>query len=423
MPRLVHRPPAYRRHKSTNQAVVSFFGDKIYLGSYGSPRSLARYQELLKKWERARHQESAKALSTDELGPPPNSRNSISLTAVKLREKRQCGRPITISELIFVYRNHTQRYYQKNGEVTREAGVIDDALRILRKHYGNTCLTEFGPVALDALREAMIDELDWSRKYVNKQVSRIRSMFKWAAAKEIVDASVSAALRELPGLKKGRSRARETKRIKVVRDSVIDATLQTLPETVADMVRIQRLTSARPGEICSMAPADVDTTGDVWIYRPVEYKTEHFEKDRIIAIGPRAQKILAKYFAGRAPEAFCFSPAESEAKRRAQATANRKTPRSCGNRPGSNRVSSPRRPANDGYTTASYRRAIHRACEKLGIEKWSPNRLRHTASTEIRRRFGIDAARAVDGHSAASTTEIYAELDLSKAIEVMRTLG
>src|SRR5688572_16824960 len=179
MPRLVHRPPAYRRHKSTNQAVVSFFGDKIYLGSYGSPRSLMRYQELLKKWERARHQESANALRNNELGPPPTSSNRVSLTAAKLREKHQCGRPITISELIFVYRNHTQQYYQKNGEVTREAGVIDDALRILRKHYGNTCLTDFGPVALDELRGAMIDELDWSRKYINKQVSRIRSMFKW----------------------------------------------------------------------------------------------------------------------------------------------------------------------------------------------------------------------------------------------------
>ena len=49
MPRLVHRPPAYRRHKSTQQAVVSFLGKKVYLGPYGSPHSHARYQELLKK--------------------------------------------------------------------------------------------------------------------------------------------------------------------------------------------------------------------------------------------------------------------------------------------------------------------------------------------------------------------------------------
>ena len=48
MPRLFHRPPLYRLHKSTKQAVVSFFGNKIYLGPYGSPRSHERYQEILK---------------------------------------------------------------------------------------------------------------------------------------------------------------------------------------------------------------------------------------------------------------------------------------------------------------------------------------------------------------------------------------
>lgn len=99
------------------------------------------------------------------------------------------------------------------------------------------------------------------------------------------------------------------------------------------MVRIQRLTSARPGEICSMVPADIDRTEDVWIYRPVEYKTEHFDKDRVIAIGPRAQKVLAPYLADRDPNAFCFSLAESEARRRAAAAAGRKTPLSCGKRP------------------------------------------------------------------------------------------
>ncbi len=325
--------------------------------------------------------------------------------------------------MIFVYRKHTREYYRKNGEVTREAGVINDALRILRQHYGTTFAANFGPVALDELRDTMIDELDWSRKYINKQVNRIRCMFKWASAKEIDDAGMSTSLRELSGLKKGRSRARDTSRVRIISDSVVNATLAVLPDVIADMVRVQRLTSARPGEICSMAPIDIDRSSDVWIYRPQEFETEHFEKDRIIAIGPRAQQVLAPYLVDREPEAFCFSPAESVSRRRASAAAKRKRPLSTGSRPGSNRVASPRRKANDRYTTDSYRRAIHRAYDKLKIEKWSPNRLRHTASTEIRRRFGIDTARAVDGHSAASTTEIYAELDLSKAVEVMRSLG
>lgn len=421
MPRLFHRPPKYRLHKSTKQAIVSLFGERLYLGPYGSRRSHRRYQEVLKQWETARHDQAQQERPT-----PPNDEAkplAESVTPAMLRDKRLVGSPVTISELIYVYRQHTHEYYRKNGEVTREAGAIDDALRILRKHHATSFAGDFGPLALDELRNAMIDELDWSRKYINKQVNRIRAMFKWASSKEIVDASIPAGLRELAGLKKGRTRARETERVTTVADSVIDATLPHLPPMIADMVRVQRLTSARPGEICSMAPGDIDRTGEVWIYRPAEHKTEHFEKDRIIAIGPQAQAVLAQYIDGRDADCFCFSPAESERRRRALATAQRKTPLSCGNRSGTNRASKPKRSASDRYTTASYRRAIHRACTKANVEKWSPNRIRHTASTEIRKRFGIDAARAVDGHGSTTTTEIYAELDLQKAIDVMRAVG
>ena len=423
MPRLFHRPPKYRLHKTTKQAVVSFFGKHIYLGPYGSQRSLQRYQEVLTEWEYLRDRERDD-IQADSKHRAPDTNGEVSgVTASTLREKNLAGSPIAICELILVYRRHTHQYYRKNGEVTREAGAIDDALRILRRHHALTYASDFGPVLLDQLRESMIDELDWSRKYINKQVNRIRGMFKWASSQEIIDVSITRALRELPGLKKGRTRARETKRVTLVSDADIDATIPALPEVVADMVRVQRLTSARPGEICSMSPDDIDRSGDVWIYRPAEHKTEHYEKDRFIAIGPRAQKILTTYMEGRREDVFCFSPAESERRRREQASAARKTPAKYGNRAGTNRVNSPKRKPAKRYNTGSYRRAIHRACEKSGVEKWSPNRIRHTASTEIRKYFGIDAARAVDGHSAASTTEIYAELDMSKAIEVMRKLG
>ena len=422
MPRLFHRPPSYRRHKSTNQAVVSFLGKKIYLGPYGSEKSHERYQEILKQWEKARHQQQ-QSKKADEWAGGKSKQVVDAITKDSLRAKRRVGKPISIAELILVYRRHTHSYYRKDGEVTREAGAIDDALRILRKHHGLTFVTNFGPVALGKLRDAMIDELDWSRKYINKQVNRIRAMFSWAASQEIVDAEIPLTLKTLSGLKKGRTRAREIERVKPVEDKVIDATLVQLPEVVADMVRLQRLTSARPGEVCSISPSDIDMTGDVWIYTPARHKTEHFEKDRVIAIGPRAQAILAPYLDTTRPEECCFSPAVSEMRRRAKATANRKTPLKYGNRRGTNCKPLPKLRAGDRYTSASYRRAIHRASSRAGVEKWSPNRIRHTASTEIRKRFGIDAARAVDGHGSANTTEIYAELDLQKAVEVMKEVG
>ncbi|MEP6167120.1 MAG: site-specific integrase, partial [Rhodopirellula bahusiensis] len=178
----------------------------------------------------------------------------------------------------------------------------------------------------------------------------------------------------------------------------------------------------RPGEVCSLRPCDVDRSGDVWVYTPSEHKTEHHEKERAIAIGPKAQVLLEPYLERRA-NSFCFSPAESEERRRAKAAAARTTPLSCGNRRGTNRRKTPKRTPRDRYFTDSYRRAIHRACDKLKIEKWAPNRLRHTSATQVRREFGIEAAQVVCGHESAEVTQIYAERDLELAKKVARAVG
>ena len=54
---------------------------------------------------------------------------------------------------------------------------------------------------------------------------------------------------------------------------------------------------------------------------------------------------------------------------------------------------------------------------------WSPNQLRHTAATEIRREFGIEAAQNTLGHSSPAVTLIYAERSLDQVREVMEKLG
>ncbi len=73
-----------------------------------------------------------------------------------------------------------------------------------------------------------------------------------------------------------------------VADDIIEATLARLPAIVADMVRFQRLTGCRPGEVCCLRPGDVRRTDDagraldVWEYRPARHKTEHHGRDRVI---------------------------------------------------------------------------------------------------------------------------------------------
>ncbi len=75
------------------------------------------------------------------------------------------------------------------------------------------------------------------------------------------------------------------------------------------------------------------------------------------------------------------------------------------------------------YTPQAYSQCIRKVCENQGIPHWSPNQLRHNAATRLRKEFGIDVARAVLSHSSLSTTEIYAEIDLAKAVAAMERVG
>lgn len=207
-----------------------------------------------------------------------------------------------------------------------------------------------------------------------------------------------------------------------VGDGDIQVTLQHLPRVVADLVRFQRLTGCRPTEACSVRPRDINRDGPVWVCRPESHKTEHHGRERLIAVGPDGQRVLGPYL-NRGPDEYCFSPSESESLRLEAKHAQRETPISRGNRPGSNRKPSPARPAGSRYTKDSYNRAIARACKKAGIEKWTPNQLRHTRATEVRKAFGLEASQVTLGHSNANVTQIYAERDLAKAIEVALKLG
>ena len=107
--------------------------------------------------------------------------------------------------------------------------------------YGHTSARDFGPLALKAVREKMIDQ-DYTRIHVNHCVGCVKRCFKWAVENELVPATVHQGLDCVAGLKKGRSRAKESGKVLPVPDEVIEATLPFMLHPVAAMVRIQRLT-------------------------------------------------------------------------------------------------------------------------------------------------------------------------------------
>src|SRR5262249_5254607 len=91
------------------------------------------------------------------------------------------GTGISVSELILPYYRFAQSYYPADGDTTSEVRSIREALRPVRRLFGDQSAASVGPLALKAVRQAMIDQ-GWCRTHVNHQVHRVRRMFRWGVS-------------------------------------------------------------------------------------------------------------------------------------------------------------------------------------------------------------------------------------------------
>lgn len=385
------RPPKYRRHKAKNLAVVTLDGRDHYLGKYGTAASHEAYRRLTAEWMLAG-------------GKRPPSRHDA-----------------TVAEVLAAYLRFARGYYIKNGEPTNEIPMLKRVMGIVKRLYGRELAGDFGPLALKACRQQMIEE-GWCRNQVNKQTDRVKRVFKWAASEELIPGGVYESLRTVAGLRKGRTEARESRPVVPVDDAVVMSTVERLSPIVAAMVMLQRYTGARPGEICELRPGDVNRAGAVWEYVPQSHKVEHHDRPRVIFIGPKGQAMLLPYLL-RAPGAYCFAPQEAMELMRAERAAARATPMSCGNRAGTNRRKKPKRVPRAKYNAMTYGRAIRRAAELAGVPVWSPHRLRHSFATEVRKTHGLEAVQVTLGHSRADVTQTYAQRDFALAARVAAEVG
>jgi integrase len=196
------------------------------------------------------------------------------------------------------------------------------------------------------------------------------------------------------------------------------------------MIEVQRLCGGRPQDIVLLRAIDIDMTGDIWEYRPQRYKTEHHndggadDRERIVFLGPKAQVLLKPYLTLNLTD-YLFSPKRSEAQRNARKREGRKSKRwpSHVRLQEWKRARRKRALLRDRYDVASYRRAIRRACLQAGVPIWSPNQLRHSAGTDIRKRYGLEASQACLGHAELGVTQVYAEVDRETARRVMAEIG
>lgn len=437
------RIPTLTLHKATGQGRVRLDGIDVYLGKHGTPECEANYHRAIAEWLNRK----ASQVGTEE------------------RDDKDL--PLSVARLIDHYLRFCEGYYVgKDGQPASAIWRIKGACEVLNAQFGNTKAEDFGPLKLMQTRDILVQQGVLCRKSINERIQSIVRMFKWGTAHELVPAGIYQALQAVEGLKRGRTKAKDRPKIKPVALEVVEATLPHCPPHVREMVQLQLLSGCRPGEIVLLRPMDIDTDGDVWLFTPLTHKTEHHDKERRIYFGPKAQDILRPLLEGLQPDDWVFSPRRSEAIRNAKRGKNRQTPRwpshMARNLKKRMRPEDRDRQPKARYTTNSYRRAILRACEfafempahltgnsiyltckkleepeksnvgeKLREQAniwrerhcWSPNQLRHTRATELRKEVGVDAASVILGHSGLQVTAIYAEADEEKARRIMREHG
>jgi len=156
------RIPKLCRHKSREQGYVTLDGREHYLGHWPPrvgrrppPDVQARYDELIAGW-----------LANGKRLPSEST-------------------PLTINDLILAYVTWAETHYVPRRKKDDQNRFIRYALKVVRRAFGRTPAAEFGPKRLRVVQQAMI-ELDWCPSTLNAQVDRVRRMFKWAVAEELV---------------------------------------------------------------------------------------------------------------------------------------------------------------------------------------------------------------------------------------------
>lgn len=372
-----------KRPSGKHTAYVTLSGVRVYLGEYGTPEAQERYNRETAAWL-AR----GRALPVDQ-------------------------QDITVAELTSVYTSYIEREYTQSPGVRERVRL---SILPLTDMYSRLLVSEFGPVALKAIREYMIDA-KLSLKTINERISILKAVFRYGAENELIPGEVYYRIQAVKPLQRGKSRCKQPRVVRPVPAKDVDKTLPYLTPSVRAAVQVQRLTGARSSEILNLKPKDIDRTGDVWVAHLEAHKTACHGKTRTLCFGPKAQAILKPFILKRKPGEYLFSPWDHFEERK----ENRIGP---GRRP--NQKPNPRksdRTINDHYKSAAYGRCIARACQAAGVAPWFPHQLRHLAATELRALYGTEAARAILGHSSLKTTEVYAEADEQVSIKIMGEIG
>ncbi len=364
-----HSVPSYRLHKSTGQAVCYINRTAKYLGIHDTPESRLAYAKLLTELQAESGKSSAHAPGRMER---------------------------TVSELLLKFASDPEGLPKYSNA---EQHCLQGVIRIVRTMFGDTMANDFGPLRLRAVRESMLQgeaptdgtpkkklRKPWSHSFTNRQVKRLRHIFRLGVSWEYLSQTVVDALGSVPSLNDPNAGSRQ-------RTAVPNDNLQAVREKLSkqlhvDLFDLMLLTGSRPGELLGsrssdgLRTCDLDRRGEVWRVDLKKHKTTHKGKSRTLYFHPKAQLILRRYLRDDAPEVPMFSIRRDH-----------------------------------------FGKVVRSACEAAGVPEFTPHWIRHTVATKTADDMGIEAAQRLVGHASSAMTEHYTKAAEKLAIEASRRLG
>jgi integrase len=380
MPRKAAWPPKVQFHRASGRDRIRVNGDDYYLGPHDSEESRVELARLM-----------------------------VELAAGRAPAPALPGEDPSVAQVVEAWRASPQ------GEVrlsARDRCHYRLALAALVGPHAETPAAAFRARQLREVRDLMVAGRGWCPRHANRQVGRLRALWRWAEEQELVPAGSWHQLRTLPEL-----RTQPAKRREVMREEV-DRIAAQCRAPVRAMLWLLWHTGMRPAEVVIMRPCDIDTgggatrnvapaneapggaektlknVGDVWVYRPASHKKAWRGESREVALGPACQQILAPWLAHARPQGHLFRPRQCAARGR-----------QC-------------------YRPEHLSRYLRLAAGRAGIAGFYPYLLRHAFRLRATRELGLDFARAAMGHTSMAMTAEYAKgADMAQAAEVARRLG